>query len=199
MPADARKTTVRRPRMTPDRELELLVATLDVLREDGYEALTMDAVAAKARCSKATLYRQWQTKPEMIAAALYATRPVRVNEIDTGSLRGDLMLLVEQVAPRAQQDTALFTALGHAALSDPALVRALRESVIDPETANLTAFVDRAVARGELAARPAALAFLPQLLFSSLHTRPLFQNAVADYDYLVGFIDDVVMPVLLHT
>ena len=51
--------TVRRSRITPEREAELYRAVLDLLREVGYDALTMDAVAARTKSSKATLYRQW--------------------------------------------------------------------------------------------------------------------------------------------
>ena len=52
-----------RSRLTPEREAELYAAVLDLLREVGYDALTMDAVAARTRSSKATLYRQWGSKP----------------------------------------------------------------------------------------------------------------------------------------
>lgn len=52
-----------RTRLTPERESELYGAVLDLLREVGYDALTMDAVAARTRSSKATLYRQWGASP----------------------------------------------------------------------------------------------------------------------------------------
>jgi AcrR family transcriptional regulator len=68
VPADSEDTTLRRPRLTPEREVELLDAAMDVLREVGYQDLSMDLVAAKARCSKATLYRLWPSKPELVAA-----------------------------------------------------------------------------------------------------------------------------------
>ncbi|MEK8169437.1 helix-turn-helix domain-containing protein [Streptomyces sp. M19] len=118
--------------MTPEREAELLHTALDVLREVGYASMTMDAVAARARCSKATLYRQWQGKPEMVAAALYATRPVDLSTIDTGSFHGDLMSLVARLSACAEQDTALIAGLSHAALTDKPLVRALREALVEP-------------------------------------------------------------------
>lgn len=66
----------RRSRITPEREAELHGAVLDLLREVGYEALTMDAVAARTKSSKATLYRQWGSKPELVAKALRCTQPV---------------------------------------------------------------------------------------------------------------------------
>ncbi|MFD5315882.1 TetR/AcrR family transcriptional regulator [Streptomyces sp. NPDC127098] len=199
MPDEAPASRVRRPRMTPERELELLTTTIDVLREVGYEALTMDAVATRARCSKATLYRQWPGKPQLVAAALYATRPVDASTIDTGTLRGDLLAFVTTLAAQAEQDTALIAGLGHATLTEPALRLALRESLIEPEHEHVLSFVRRAVERGELAGTPAATAFLPQLLFAALFTRRLFEDAYADADYLVGFIDGAVLPALRNS
>ena len=51
------------------RETELLAVTLRLLQEHGYDRLTLDAVAATARASKATVYRRWPTKAELVLAA----------------------------------------------------------------------------------------------------------------------------------
>ena len=67
------------------RECELLAVTLQLLQEHGYDRLTVDAVATTARASKATLYRRWPTKAELVLAAFVeGTRQVAV-EPDTGS------------------------------------------------------------------------------------------------------------------
>ncbi|GJF30561.1 TetR family transcriptional regulator [Kitasatospora sp. NE20-6] len=197
MPSNTPTTPVRRPRMTSDRELELLACCLEILREVGYEALTMEAVAARGRCSKATLYRLWVGKPQLVAAALYTVRPADASTIDTGTLRGDLVAFVGMLVVQAEKDTALVAGLAHAALTDRALALALNDTLTAPE--HLAAFVDRAVARGELPARPAATAFVPQMLFTALFTRPLFEGAYSDLDYLVRFIDSVLLPALLHS
>ncbi len=52
------EAAVTRPRVEGDREAEILSATLEVLVDVGYDRLTMDAVAARAKASKATLYRR---------------------------------------------------------------------------------------------------------------------------------------------
>jgi len=54
--------TVRRTRLSDEREAELYRAVIELVLEVGYEAMTMDAVAARSRSSKATLYRQWEGK-----------------------------------------------------------------------------------------------------------------------------------------
>src|SRR6478735_5965606 len=80
--------STERPRIEGDREQEILDATLEVLAEVGYDRLTMDAVAAKAKASKATLYRRWTNKVSLVIDALH---PKGVYVVpDTGSLRGDL-------------------------------------------------------------------------------------------------------------
>ena len=79
------------------REAELLAVTLELLQEHGYDRLTVDAVATTARASKATIYRRWPTKAELVLAAFVeGTRQVAVDP-DTGTLRGDLLRLGEQI------------------------------------------------------------------------------------------------------
>ena len=78
-----------RPRVEGDRELEIFEATLEVLADVGYDRLTMDAVAARAKASKATLYRRWTNKVSLVIEALQHSKgPTEVP--DTGSLREDL-------------------------------------------------------------------------------------------------------------
>lgn len=90
--ADASPTGAasRRSKLTPEREQEFFDAVLEQVRECGYEAVTMEGVAASTRCSKSTLYRQWRNKPRFVAAALRSSRCVRFTGIDTGSLAEDL-------------------------------------------------------------------------------------------------------------
>ncbi|MEU3340315.1 TetR/AcrR family transcriptional regulator [Streptomyces sp. NPDC002144] len=189
---------IRRKRLTAGRWAELLTTALDIMREVGYEALTMEAVAVRARCSKATLYRLWHGKPQMIVAALHATRPVDIGSIDTGTLRGDLLALCGQLVADVQRDTELLAALAHAVLIDPELASAMRTSLVEPESAALDGFVERAVQRGELTARPTAAEFLPQLVFVALMARPLTEGAFLDMDYVTRYIDLAVMPALLN-
>ncbi|WP_223290945.1 TetR/AcrR family transcriptional regulator [Streptomyces avicenniae] len=177
----------------------MLTAVVQLLHEVGYEGLTMDAVAGRARCGKATLYRQWQGKPRLVAAALHATRPDGFGEIDTGSLRGDLMAVLRALGAKAADETVLISGLARAMLDDKELARTLRDTLVAPQDAKLAAIVDRAVARGELPARPAATAWLGQLVFGTLLCRPLIQDEYADDAYLVRFLDEALIPALLHS
>ena len=60
------EATLSRPRIEGDREVEILDAALEVLADVGYDRLTMDAVAQRAKASKATLYRRWNGKVSLV-------------------------------------------------------------------------------------------------------------------------------------
>src|SRR5690349_16830932 len=127
--------TSRRSRIPPEREAELYEAVLDLLREVGYDALTMDAVAARTRSSKATLYRQWGGKAELVAKAMRANKPrPDFDSVDTGSLRGDMhALIMSQDDCAIEQNSALMRGLAMAIHGNPDLLKAFRELIIEPE------------------------------------------------------------------
>ncbi|MFD5073527.1 TetR/AcrR family transcriptional regulator C-terminal ligand-binding domain-containing protein [Streptomyces sp. NPDC058371] len=186
----------RRSKITPEREQEFYDAVLEQIRGCGYEALTMEGVAASARCSKSTLYRQWKTKPQFVAAALRSNRCPRFAGIDTGSLAGDLREAARAAGEQSGADTQLLQALGHAMMQDEELQRALRDALVEPEVSALKGMIDRGVARGEVAADHPALAYIPAQLLGVLRVRPVLDGQYADAEYLQGFVEAVVIPAL---
>ncbi|GAA5213601.1 MULTISPECIES: TetR/AcrR family transcriptional regulator [Streptomyces] len=186
----------RRSKITPEREQEFFDAVLEQIRTCGYDAVTMDGIAASTRCSKSTLYRQWKTKPQFVAAALRSNRRVRFTDIDTGSLAEDLRQAARAAGEGAGKDTGLLQALGHAVMEDPELKGALREALVEPEIAALRDILARGVARGEVPAGHPALEYVPAQLFGMLRMRPVVEGEQADAEYLVGFVEAVVLPAL---
>src|SRR3978361_1917850 len=88
----AKKLACLRPRVEGERESQILDATLALLAKVGYDRLTMDAVAAEAKAGKATLYRRWPTKSSLVVdAVLQSKQALQAPEVDTGSLREDLI------------------------------------------------------------------------------------------------------------
>ena len=80
------------------REQAILEAAIELLAEVGYEAMSIEAVAVRARSSKATIYRRWPGKAELVAEAMRRrTEPFVEDLPDTGSLRGDLLGLAERM------------------------------------------------------------------------------------------------------
>ncbi|MFC7625749.1 TetR/AcrR family transcriptional regulator [Microlunatus sp. GCM10028923] len=85
------------PRRRGDQLLSAIHdAVLAELAEHGYAAVTMETVAQRARTGKASLYRRWPTRVEMIMDAIYSRLPADDSMIDTGSLRSDLIMLFER-------------------------------------------------------------------------------------------------------
>ncbi|HET6356773.1 TetR/AcrR family transcriptional regulator [Streptomyces sp. NBC_00879] len=186
-----------RSRLTPEREAELYEAVLDLLREVGYDALTMDAVAARTRSSKATLYRQWRSKPELVVKALRNNKPVSVADIDTGTLRGDFHAMVERTDDcQMEKDSALMRGLAQAIHGNPDLHRALRELLIEPEITGLDTLLRRAVERGEVSVDNPALDFVPHMLVGAFVARQLIEDRTPDPAFVKQYIDAVVLPAL---
>ncbi|MET8411050.1 TetR/AcrR family transcriptional regulator C-terminal ligand-binding domain-containing protein [Streptomyces sp. NPDC005195] len=186
----------RRSKITPEREQEFYDAVLEQIRTCGYDAFTMEGVAASTRCSKSTLYRQWKTKPQFVAAALRSNRCPRFSGIDTGSLVGDLRAMARAAGGWSSRDTQLLQALGHAVLQDKELQEALRGALIEPEISAVKEIIARGVARGEVPADHPALEFIPAQLFGVVRVRPVLEGEYADAAYLTQFVEAVVIPAL---
>ncbi|MFD3617143.1 TetR/AcrR family transcriptional regulator [Streptomyces sp. NPDC058676] len=189
--------TVRRSRITPEREAELYTAVLDLLREVGYDALTMDAVATRTRSSKATLYRQWGGKPELVVKAMRHSKPGSVGDVDTGSLRGDFHTLVAREDDcTMERNSDLMRALAMAAHSNPDLMRALKELLVEPEMGEFRKVMQRAVDRGEVRADCPAREYVVHMMVGAFATRTLIDELPPTQEFLRSYIDAVVLPAL---
>ena len=132
------------------RECELLAVTLELLQEHGYDRLTLDAVATTARASKATLYRRWPTKAELVLAAFVeGTRQVAVDP-DTGSLREDLLRLGEQIRAHVSTHAGTIRAVLVETSRSAELDAMMQEQFLDQRKALMSHVLSRAVDRGEI-------------------------------------------------
>ncbi|MEU4033208.1 TetR/AcrR family transcriptional regulator [Streptomyces collinus] len=190
--------TTRRSRITPEREAELYEAVLDLLREVGYDALTMDAVAARTRSSKATLYRQWGGKAELVAKAVRHGKPgAFADDIDTGSLKGDLHALTLRADDcEMEQNSALMRGLAMATHSNPDLLRAFRDHLIEPELAEFRRVLQRAIDRGEVRADNPAIQYVMHMMIGGFAARTLIDEQPPTQEFLLSYIDAVVLPAL---
>jgi AcrR family transcriptional regulator len=194
----AEAATARRSRITPEREAELYEAVLDLLREVGYDALTMDAVAARTRSSKATLYRQWGGKAELVAKAVRHNKPGgSLDGIDTGSLRGDLHALTVRTDDcEMEQNSALMRGLAMAIHANPDLLQAFREHLVEPELAEFRRGVQRAIDRGEVREDNPAIGYIMHMMLGAFAARTLIDEQPPTQAFLLSYIDAVVLPAL---
>ncbi|MEU4872898.1 TetR/AcrR family transcriptional regulator [Streptomyces sp. NPDC021608] len=190
--------TARRSRITPEREAELYEAVLELLREVGYDALTMDAVAARTRSSKATLYRQWGGKAELVAKAVRHGKPgSSAGEVDTGTLRGDLhALTLRSDDCEMEQNSALMRGLAMAVHGNPDLLKAFKEHLVEPEMAEFGRVLQRAVDRGEIRADSPAMSFVPHMMIGAFAARTMLDEQPPTQAFLLSYIDAVVLPAL---
>jgi AcrR family transcriptional regulator len=137
------------------REAELLAATLRLLQDEGYDGLTLDAVAASAHASKATMYRRWPTKAELVLAAfIEGVRQVAVAP-ETGSLRGDLLQLGNACCDQTREHAGTLRAVLVEVSRNPQLNDVMQHQFLDQRKAMFDQVMGQAVDRGEI--DPAAI------------------------------------------
>lgn len=143
---------VSRPRVEGDREQQILDGALEVLVDVGYDRLTFDAVAAHVRASKATLYRRWSTKADLVVSAVEGSMCMATPHDlpDTGSLRSDLMTMFAGEDDLPIKVAEILAAVMPAMHRDSDLTAAVKERIIAPKTYALRALIGRAQLRGEV-------------------------------------------------
>jgi AcrR family transcriptional regulator len=179
------------------RETAILRATLELLGESGYDQMTIDAVAARARCSKATIYRRWPDKAALVVTAVrrHAGQPAATAP-DTGSLRSDLQVALQAMrSSLSGQDAALILGLLGAMHRDPELAAVVREQVLEAKREVFGAVIARAAARGDVPAAADA-ALLAEISSAVLFSRLLVTGEPLDDAFTQHLVDAVLLPAL---
>ena len=186
-----------RPRVEGEREEEILDAVVEMLMEAGYERLTMDAVARRARASKATLYRRWASKESLVVDAVIRSKQLHQQPVpDTGSLRGDLRAVfcgTGGIATQSSHTTHVIGTVLTALQTDPEFAREFRTRFIAPK-AHLTAEIyRRAAERGELAADVDLSLLGPAFAGILLHRRFVLGEEITP-DLVDRVLDQIILP-----
>jgi AcrR family transcriptional regulator len=187
------ETTVHRPRVEGDREQQILDATLEVLSDVGYDRLTMDAVATRAKASKATLYRRWNGKVSLVIDALLSVKSTPAAP-DTGSLRGDLIeSFCGEGGLTDERSVATFASVITAISRDREFAAAFRKDVIGPKAALTRTIFDRARERGEIPDLVDLDLLAPALAGIVLH-RLYLMGEQPDRALITRVIDQIILP-----
>ena len=179
------------------RDPEILDAALEVLAETGYDGMTIDMVAGRAKAGKATLYRRWASKSELVLDAVACMKSTDVDLAsppDTGTLRGDLVALVKTPTIReSERKLKVMAGIVSMIARDPELAAAAQEALVEPRAAANRIIFQRAIDRGEIPADvdidrlcligPAMVAY-----------RTLMLRKPVDREFMIGNIDRIILP-----
>ena len=181
-----------RPR-SPEADRAILTATVELLAERGLAAMSIEEVAARAGVGKTTIYRRWPSKGLLALDAFMASFREEQPLPDTGTLRGDLLAALHAWVRAVTQTPMgpMLTGLIAEAQHDPELRGAWRDRVLEPLRRQRRIMLDRAIARGEIAASIDQEVVL-DLLFGSAEHRLLLGHL----PMTAGFIADVVDTIL---
>jgi AcrR family transcriptional regulator len=185
----------QRPRVEGGREDEILDATVEILAELGYDRLTMDAVATAAKASKATLYRRWSTKAELVVDAISRAKGCPMPEdVDTGSLRGDLISMsCNEGGFTSELPMSVMAGLLTALHRDADLQKAFKERFLAPRLALTNGVFERAVQRGEIGAE-VDIELLSQTLPAVIIHHAFVLGIEPTEDLILRVIDHVILP-----
>lgn len=184
-----------RPR-DASRDDALRQAALEVMAEVGYRALTMDAVAARARAGKATIYRRWESKLDLVIDTCTQLAQQNLAEPDTGSLAGDLREFLSAFAaflsgPIGKAAQALVGELPH----EPELATAFRDTFLIAQLDVLRRILERAAERGELRAdAPRGMAV--EIAGAALIYRLMLTGDPLDLPFVDRVVDQVLLPLV---
>jgi AcrR family transcriptional regulator len=178
------------------RDDALREAALTLLAEVGYDRLTVDKIAACAGAGKATIYRRWSGKAELVVDALMCQKEM-FDVPDTGNLRDDLTALARQAGAHKDQplDTQVMIGLVSALPHDPELRDVFQERLVNPHLDTLKMIFERAVVRGEIAPvqnLDTVVSILPALI---LH-RLIVVGTLPDEQFFLSIVDHVILPLV---
>jgi AcrR family transcriptional regulator len=137
--------------LDPELSRAILDATIEVLAEDGYGRLSLEAVAQRAGVHRPAIYRRWPTKADLVAAAVVSIADV-LPDPATGSARDDLVDFVRQVATRLRRDprSRIGLMLMAELAVDPDLVALVNSRMVWSWRGLLRTIFERGVAAGQL-------------------------------------------------
>jgi AcrR family transcriptional regulator len=185
-----------RPR-DPARDARILEAAVALIGEVGYDRMTVDAIAERAGVSKPTIYRRWAGKREIVADAIRHRKEHDV-DADTGTLRGDLLALVQALAASiaGEEDAQIVAGITSLLRSSDEFAALFRERAIAPERARWARLVQRAVDRGEIAPDAPVTELFGDVAPAIVFTRVMVAREPVDDAFVEELVDRVLLPIL---
>lgn len=178
------------------RDPEILDAALAVLAETGYDGMTIDMVAARAKAGKATLYRRWASKGDLVVDAIICMKSaIDTDDLpDTGTLRGDLIAMIKpQTIQESERKLQIMGGVMSMISRAPELAEAVNAAIVEPRATINRILMRRAIERGEIPS-DCDIEALALISPSMVAYRLLILRQPVDRDFLVSLIDGVILP-----
>ena len=139
----------RRPgaRRDPEADRLILETTHRLLREQGYDRLTVDAVAREAGVARTTVYRRYKDKADLVSAAIETLR-TPVKRTATGDARRDLIAHLDSV--RRNYGVSLAGTLLMEEPYNPRLLELFRERIVTPQRRIVAETIQEGIDRGQI-------------------------------------------------
>jgi len=192
--------TSRRPGRPRSEQAEqaIIEATLDLFAEQGFEGVCVEAVAARAGVGKATIYRRWPNKEELLLAALSSMKsPIPE---PTGSVRDDLVaqmsvMCADRADPRKARRYALLLGEGQ---KYPRLMARYKATVIGPRHDAMRAVIRRGIASGEIRA-DADIEIALLALTGTVLAKEKAADGSLDGEFAARIVDELLLGLLPRT
>lgn len=195
---DVAEKDVPASRRGAGRRTAICQATCELLAKVGYDRMTMDAIANQAKASKATIYRMWPDKPQLVAEALKCQFSENSDVPNTGSLRGDLTALMTIACEAATSEIGeIIVGVMTAAAHDPRLAETLSQTVFADKAEMHVDLVRRAAERGEVHPDTDP-ALIHEVIHSLISGRMTWMLGPLDDAYVRHVVDDILIPVMTY-
>lgn len=182
-----------RPR-DESRDHTIREAALELLAEHGYDGVTMDRVATRAKAGKATIYRRWPSKIALVMDALtqFTERTLQVPEAD--SMRSEMVAFLTGFAELVgSAEGRIMAEMVSEMPRNPELRAAVRERMWSQRQSSSESIVNRGIARGEVAAN-ADPTLLVEIGTALILQRLLITGDKVDSPFIEHVVDDVILP-----
>ncbi|MFJ7744761.1 TetR/AcrR family transcriptional regulator [Peribacillus sp. NPDC097295] len=180
------------------KDAKILEAAIDILADAGFDGMTMDMVATKAKAGKATVYRRWSSKTELVQEALAWMNKSHLeleHLPDTGTLRGDLLALLKpQSIEEGEKKLRVLMGLG-SFLQQMEVSEGGGIEIFESWDTRNHELIHRAITSGEIPAH-ADVELACQVIISMAAYQGLVQRRTFDPDSYAALIDGILLPAL---
>lgn len=195
------KSTALGRRRDESLDTHIVEAAIEVLAAVGFDSMTMDMVASRAKAGKASLYRRWSSKAELVRDALLwmSEGSVELDTIpDTGSLRDDLFALQKPYsAEHSNRKSKVLSGLGSFLSEHRAIADEVMTGIYDPLIKLHHLLMERAIERREIPEH-ADIEMASQVIIATIAYRTREQNRSFEKADYAKLLDHLVIPALKH-